>query len=272
MKKDLISKEILTTIIKDIAKYILKLDIKEIEFLNTEKNRLEQRRADVVAKVDNSYILHLEIQNNNDKNMPLRMLRYFLDIRFSSSLPIKQFVIYIGKEKLLMNSFIKEENLEYNFNIIDMKEIDCDILLKTDTPDALVLAILCDFKDKNPKDVIKYIIKRLHYHTRGNANEFRKYMLMLEELSTNRDFKDILKEDDMLSEINFEKHPSYEIAMEKGMQRGLEKGLQQGVQEGKKMVARSLLKKKLFDEKTIANLAELPLEVILELKKEIDAK
>jgi len=80
MSKDEISKEIIKSIVKDIAKYILKVDINKLEFLDNEKQRVETRRADVVAIVDDSFILHLEIQNNNDKSMPFRMLRYWLDI------------------------------------------------------------------------------------------------------------------------------------------------------------------------------------------------
>jgi len=81
MKKDIISKEAVKTLVIDIAKFILKLEIDSLEFLDKEFQRVEDRRADVVACVDDKYILHIEIQNNNDKNMPARMLRYLLDIK-----------------------------------------------------------------------------------------------------------------------------------------------------------------------------------------------
>jgi hypothetical protein len=48
-----------------------------------------------------------------------------------------------------MNAFIKDEHLDYKYNLIDMKNIDCETFIKLDTPDALVLSILCDFKDKS---------------------------------------------------------------------------------------------------------------------------
>jgi len=91
LKKDIISKEIVKNIIKDIAKKILKLNINNLTLLNTEFERIENRRADILALVDNSYILHIELQSNYDKLMPLRMLRYFTDIKFKYSYPIKQF-------------------------------------------------------------------------------------------------------------------------------------------------------------------------------------
>ena len=155
MKKDTISKEIIKEIVKNISKYLLKIDIKTIKFLETEKQRIESTRADIVAKVNNKFILHLEIQNNNDLNMPQRMLRYWLDISKTSQLPIIQYVIYIGKEKLKMQSFLVKDEVRYSYHLIDLKNLDCNYFLEQKTPEAVILAILCDFKDKNPKDVVK---------------------------------------------------------------------------------------------------------------------
>jgi len=49
-----------------------------------------------------------------------------------------------------------------------MHTIDCEKFLKMDTPDALVLAILCDFKGRDEKDVVVYIITRLRELTQDD--------------------------------------------------------------------------------------------------------
>ena len=221
MKKDTISKDILKTIVKDISKHILKFEINQIELLNVELERIESRRADVVAKIDEKFILHLEIQNNNNYDMPYRMLRYLSDInflakKFCKTHEVKQFLIYIGKENLTMKNYIKTASLDYNYTIIDMKTIDCNYFLEQDTPDAIVLAVLCDFKGQDPRKIVGFIIEKLQQYTKDSLQDFRKYMLMLEELSTNRDLKDIVKEQEMLSTLRYEDLPSYEIGMEKG--------------------------------------------------------
>ena len=124
MKKDTISKDILKTIIQDISLYILKLDVQKLELLDMEFERAESRRADIVAKINDEFLLHLEIQNDNDYTMQYRMLRYWVDISLlKMKLPIKQYVIYIGKEKLYMKNEINTLNLNYTYNIIDMREI-----------------------------------------------------------------------------------------------------------------------------------------------------
>jgi len=78
MKKDITTKDTIKTITQDISKYILNLDVKNIEFIDKELQRVEKREADIVAKceIDNiNSILHIEIQNSNDKTMSSRMLR-----------------------------------------------------------------------------------------------------------------------------------------------------------------------------------------------------
>ena len=57
------------------------------------------------------------------------------------------------------------------------------------------------------------------------ANEFKKYMLMLEELSTNRNLNKLIKEAEMsLTEIKWEDLPSYDLGLEVGEKRGEKKG------------------------------------------------
>lgn len=151
-QKDIISKQLIQRIAVDLAVYLLKLDIQfdDLELLPTEQQRVEDRRADVVARVTQpgeTFILHIEIQNNNDANMPLRMLRYYTDIAFAyPDLAIHQYLIYIGSDKLIMPTQKMDFGLEYRYSIIDMHTIDYQDLLKQDSPDAIVLAILGDFK------------------------------------------------------------------------------------------------------------------------------
>ena len=224
MKKDLISKDIIKELLKDIAKYFLNLEIENITFLDKELSRIEKREADIVANIDNKFVLHIEIQNSNDNKMPKRMLRYYTDILEITNLPIKQYLIYIGKQKANFQTKIVQDKLMYEYDFIDIKNIDCDILLHQNSPEALVLAILCDFKNKNSKDVIKYIIDKLYEYSKEDSNQYRKYFMMLEILSTNRDLKNEVKEIEMLRSVTYQDLPSWEIGFEEGIQEGIQKG------------------------------------------------
>jgi len=167
--------------VTDLANILLRLDIDpdSVELLETQHQRVEERRADLVARVhgtDSTHakILHIEIQNDNDADMPLRMLRYYTDIRFAHNHePIHQYVIYIGKRALNMGSQIDEPDWFYRYNILDMRNIDCHVLLEQDNPDALVMAVLCDFKDQPKQDVVNYIAFRLQYLRQNSGSLFR---------------------------------------------------------------------------------------------------
>jgi hypothetical protein len=42
-----------------------------------------------------------------------------------------------------------------------MHRVNCADLLVQDNPDALVLAVLCDFGGRDPQEAINYIVRRL---------------------------------------------------------------------------------------------------------------
>jgi len=229
MKKDITTKDTIKTITKDIAKYILELDIKDIKFEDKELQRIEKREADIVArcKIDGKEaILHLEIQNNNDYSMDRRMLRYYTDIKLRfDNIKIYQYMIYIGKANLSMRDTIIEDNISYRYNIIDMHDIDCQKFLLMDNPDALVLSILCDFKDRDELNVLTYILQRLEELTKEDEHKLGKYMLILDTLSTNRNLQDKLKEaEEMLRTVKIEDLPSYQIAIERSKEKWVSTG------------------------------------------------
>jgi predicted transposase YdaD len=152
MKKDITTKEVLKQIAEDIAFYLLSLDVKEIEFVDKELQTVEKRESDLIGHClinGIESILHLEIQNDNDSTMHLRMLRYYALIKTRyPDLPIHQCVIYIGRAKMKMIDHIQSYGLSYHYQLIDMHNIDCETLIAIDKPSALVLAVLCDFKGK----------------------------------------------------------------------------------------------------------------------------
>jgi hypothetical protein len=162
--KDITSKQLLKRMAADLANLLLKLDIdpESVELLETQYQRVEERRADLVVRdlrrgETETGILHIEIQNSNDADMPLRMLRYYTDIRFQHrSGALHQYLIYIGKQALNIPDNLHDTDLRYGYHILDMRTVDCSLLLAQDTPDALVMAILCDFKQRPVQEVVNY--------------------------------------------------------------------------------------------------------------------
>ena len=163
------------------------------------------------------------------------MLRYYTDIRFAGQRgPIRQFLIYIGSDRLTMPAAIHEPGLlDYHYGLVDMHQINCTGLLVQDNPDALVLAVLCDFGERDPGEVVTYIVRRLRELLGADERGFRDYMAMLEILSENRDLKTQVEEaEQMLTQIDVERMPSFAIGFERGEARGKAEGEARGEARG----------------------------------------
>lgn len=213
----------------NIARVLLKLKVDSVEIIETDYQRVEDRHTDLVVLVRGEagqFILHIEIQNDNHRQMPWRMLPYRSDIGLARpGHDVRQYLIYIGKAPLTMPDRLSQSGLDCGYSIIDMHIVDCHTLLQKDNPDALVLAILCDFKGCSDREVVHYILQRLRELTGDNESRMRDYRGMLEILSTNRSLERIIEEEQkMLSQVDQTRLPSFRIGMEQGLQQGLQQG------------------------------------------------
>ncbi|WP_200239860.1 hypothetical protein [Thiohalocapsa halophila] len=221
--KDIISRDTLKRLTTDLAQQLLGIDGEAIELLETQNQRVEDRRADLVARMRGAngeeFLLHTETSNNNATDMPLRMLRYYTDIRLAGHTgPLRQCLIYIGSDRLTMPDGIAEATLlDYRYQLVDMHQVNCAGLLVQDNPDALVLAVLCDFGDRAPEQMVHYIVRRLKELLRQDDKRFREYMSMLEILSENRNLQAQIKEaEKMLTQVDVKRLPSYQLGYEDG--------------------------------------------------------
>lgn len=243
---DIVSKDVLKRIAVNIARVLLHLQVDQVEIIDTEHGRIEDRRSDLVALMsgaEGQFIMHVEIQNGNEVAIPVRMLRYRTDIMLACpDQDIRQFLIYIGRPKLSMPDHLQKTGLDYRYRIIDMHTVDCQDLLTQDNPEALVLAILCDFKQRPAREVIHFIVTRLQQLTADNTPLFREYMRMLEILSTNRDLHQTIKEEEkMLSQVKYTQLPSYQLGLEIGESLGDARGEARGKSEGQtELLARQI--------------------------------
>ncbi len=237
---DIISKQLIRQLVQDMAHYILGLELTVIKELSTESQRIEQRRADIVMLVQSldgeEFVLHLELQNRNDTQMPYRNLRYYSEMRLAGiNEPIRQFVIYTGKPKLNMPDGIEDNGWNYRYTLIDMHQLDCERFIHQNTAEALVMAVLCDFQGRDEADILKELIRRLAQVSGEDQKGFRDHLKMMEHLSQNRGLTDKFKtvEVEMLREIELENLPSYQIGVEKGRQEGIDEGMEKGMEKGR---------------------------------------
>jgi hypothetical protein len=227
--KDIISKHALKSIARDFATYLFGLAVAHLELLETQGQRVEERRSDLVARVrlesGETFILHIEIQNGNDPLMPYRMMRYLSDILLENpGQPVRQYLVYIGRDRLTMPDGFEAPDFGYRYRVIDLRDLDSEDFLRLEVPDAWILAILCDFGDRTPRQIAHDILSRLAERLGDNLARLREYVDMLDILASNRDLNlDIYEELKMLN-IDVEKLATYRLGMEKGEALGQQRG------------------------------------------------
>jgi len=139
-----------------------------------------------------------------------------------------------------------------------MKTIDCNYFLNQNTPEAIVLAILCDFKGKKPTEIAEHIITKLK--TLTDENGFRKYVIMLEELANSQELKEYIKEAEVrLSDVRLEDLPSYEIGYERALEQTKLAVIKNGLKNG-------------VDIKILSLLTNMKEEEIKKIKEELEKK
>ena len=112
-------------------------------------------------------------------------------------------------------TYINEPRLTYDYELVDMHTVDCQTLLERNTPEALVLAILCDFKGRPANAVVREIGTRLRLLMHNDDKGFLDYFSMLEILGQNRDLEQPLKETkEMLTQVDVSRLPSYQWGRE----------------------------------------------------------
>ena len=266
LKKDIVTKEIIKSIAKDISMYMLNIELSdEITLIDKEFTRVEKRDSDIVFINGNDEIVHIEIQNGNHPLMHLRMLRYYCDIKFEySKKRINQYMLYIGKKTCYMKSKIEESNINYKYDIIDIRDIACDELLYHDNPSAVVLSILCDFKDRDKQKVVNTILKRIKELVGDDNKRYKNYLEKVTILSSNRDLEENVKKGAEMLAVDIEKIPFYQDGKAAGFKEGIEKGIEKGMT----LIVKEMLKRGV-DVMTIKQYTNLSVERIEQIKAEL---
>ncbi len=221
--KDIALKDIFEEIPYRLSKILAPAPIKELLPTNFPSTEL---RVDFLARLEDESILHIEFQSFNDPNMPFRMLRYYLAIleRYPNS-PIKQLLVYVGNRKLRMKSRLRLRNLSFSYEMIDIRQIDCRVLLESPDPMDRLLACLCKVEDE------AYLIEKLIKTMEGMNEEERKDYLLkaltLTELRPNlrirlteevRHMPIVVRPEDIkLSKRKLRKDILYRLGLEEGL-------------------------------------------------------
>jgi hypothetical protein len=176
---DKIIKENLELTLPVIVREILGLDIVRSEELPDDIQHTKERKPDALKKVtdskDNTYVLHVEFQVKDEKDIVYRMVEYCAMLMRKYRLPVKQYVIFLGDRQPRMPTLLDTERLKFSFDLISLFNASYKLFLKSDNPEVKMLGILGNFEHNDSYTVVKEIIEDIKFQTKGDFSESRYF-------------------------------------------------------------------------------------------------
>ena len=127
--------------------------------LPTELLTVANLHPDLLFETDQGQLIHTELQGYRQTNFAERNLLYFALILRDYQRPPLQIVFWLGPGKVGVGEGLSfPPHLEYQFRVIDVREIDGDELLRGDL-DESIFAVLCKLSDR--RVAVASILRRI---------------------------------------------------------------------------------------------------------------
>ncbi len=121
--------------------------------------------ADLVVLLKGGEIQHIDFQSWNDPGMPYRVGIYGLLIARKYRRKIRQAVLYTGKAPMRMRSKIDAGTIKVEYDLIDIRQFDYEVLLRSTNPGDYALALLARGGAEHLKEIVQ-AANRLPAHQR----------------------------------------------------------------------------------------------------------
>jgi predicted transposase YdaD len=226
---DLVLKEIFSRAVGKIISIATGEKIKEkLEDINREVKLLKSLRPDMLFKAGDK-IFHIEIQAQQDKTLPKRMLLYSVGIEEKFGKEPVQIVLFVGKGNPPPSVF-RSEFKSLKFKVVDWKKIDPDEFLKSDKPEEVILGVLAG-KYREKPEVFNKVIRKISKIIK-NKKELLKYMEDISFLGSLFDVE--IKAEPMPIQIDIRKTLFYKWGKQEGLREGEKRGIVKGLEKGEK--------------------------------------
>ena len=279
---DRVFKENMQLALPGIIKRLLGLRLVHSEDLPAELQQTKERKPDVLKKATDTngqtFILHIEWQLKNDREMLYRMAEYRIMLMRKYHLLVKQYVIFIGTGKSTMQQSIEEQGFSFHYQIIALSQVNYKLFLQSKEPGEKLLAILANFGTEKEEKVIAAIIRQVRRAV-GSDLTAGKYFNQLRVLAQLRNLP--FKIEDMLDSISTffkeEKDPFYirgqkkgiELGREEGIEEGIEKGIEKGEAKKGFIVVANLIEKLGLNDEQAADIAKVTVEFVKEVRSSL---
>lgn len=272
---DKIFREVLRDIFPAVAHKVLDLPGGQYTPLPVDMQYTSEREADQIWEVTppagDPFVVHCEFQTTNDPQMLTRMLLYYGFLYYRRKSAIRQYVIYVGKDKLQMENHLQADMITYSYSLIDLKAFPYQTFLTSRQSQEVILAILADFGGEPAGLIARKIITKLSELSEGKL-ELSQRVLQLVRLAVLRNLGKTVFETarNMAIMINIKEDALYQEGKLAGKEEGKLAGKEEGKLAGKEEAALNMLKEG-FSEEVVVRITRLPAERIAQLKQQLEA-
>jgi hypothetical protein len=148
---------------------------------------------------------------------------------------VKQVVVYVGNDKMRMRDSIKWGRLSYSFELIDIRDIDCEEVVRSEYISDIIIGGLCRIRDEDRYvERLLRAIRRLSEEKKEDTIKKALTLLRLRPILYSKVEKRVKEESMPLTIVEIERDPYYKKGIEIGLRQGIEKGIEQGIERGRK--------------------------------------
>jgi predicted transposase YdaD len=204
------------------------------EMLTVEYPTVRMRRPDLVVRLTDDRLYHLELQSDHDAEMPWRMLEYYgLLYRQYRQQPV-QHVLYVGEAPMTLVTRIDHATLAFQYAAIDIRTLDGQPLLRSTVLEDNLLALLC--RGGATRTAIRHILTRIATLSGTDRTDALAALLILAGL---RSVQPLVREEvhQMALTLDIKNNAFLREVFEEGRQ----EGRQEGQQDGERMLLRRQL-------------------------------
>jgi len=169
-------------------------------------------------------MFQIEIQVQQDKTMPERMFKYYYAIVEKYKKEPTQIVLFVGRGNPPPSEY-ETPKLTLKYEVLDMKRIDPDVLIRSRKPEEVVVGVLAGKYREKPEAFSK-VVKKISEIVK-NEKELLKYMNDINFLASLFDVK--IKVKPMPIQIDIRKAPFYKWGKEEGLKEGKQEGLKEAI-------------------------------------------
>jgi len=271
---DKIIKENLEATLPVIIRDLLGLDILLSEELPDDVQHTKERRPDALKKVTdtagNTYILQVEFQVEDEKEMVYRMAEYNIMLMRRYQLPIKQYVIFLKDINPIMPTSLVTEYLKFYFTLIKISEVNYKLFLKSNNPEVKMLGILANFGNEDSYQAVKSIIDGIHSFTEGDfaASRYFKQLRIFVQLRRNVELQ---FEKAMETVTKFFKEEN-DFLYRRGEIKGVIEGQIEGEEKKSRVVVANLIVQLGLTDEQAADIAEVEVAYVSKIRAELRNK